>query len=317
MAAPHPTSGKFSFSSVGLLYESEPRSTQAAILRRLLSPDQVTVKWLKSQLAHYAIKPLSGTKEELEARLKEAVKEGKVKLQPKEMREMEKGLKTAFEARGMGGKKAPVGRVEKKSGAGAKKTPVPEKAYAKKTAVPEKPTAAQKKKGAALLAAANLIIAQNKERSKPKKPAPAVKKPAPVVKKPAPVVKKKSTPPPPPPPKQRISFADRLVGTYTLNYPGSSTLQLYRESQDLTGRLVLCGSTARISLDWVPMAKQSRVPFSCDSGEGGEMEFRVVKGGVKVKGKIEGVEWEGVKREDGEWFGDGDMGEEMELDGYW
>ena len=47
------TAGKFSFSEQGFLCDLEPRCTQAMILKRLVvSPEQVSLKWLRSQLAH-------------------------------------------------------------------------------------------------------------------------------------------------------------------------------------------------------------------------------------------------------------------------
>jgi len=90
--------GAFTYSgSTGLLYNGERRCTQAQLQERLSKPATLNVKFLKAQLAHYAITPLSGTKLELEAKVRNAVAEGRMRLQPKGMKEMEKGLKESWE----------------------------------------------------------------------------------------------------------------------------------------------------------------------------------------------------------------------------
>ncbi|KAF8249519.1 hypothetical protein K440DRAFT_620899 [Wilcoxina mikolae CBS 423.85] len=278
------TAGKFSYSELGLLYDLEPRCTQSAILKRLLTPDQVSLKFLKAQLAHYSLK-LSGNKDELEARLKKAITDGNLKSQPKELKDMEKGLKAAFEARGGGKDKGKVEKKKKTSAAGkGKETTTAKTAGAPITAKTGPPATIKrattaKKKDAALHAA----IAAATRRSHP-----------------TPLTPKAS-------PKPRAAFADNLLGTYTVScitFPSSaSTLNLYRHSLEpkLAGSLNLGEGAihALCTLDWLPMAKQSRVPFS-GGGHKGEMEFSVGKGGVRVKGRIEGgpwgeVEWMGVK----------------------
>jgi len=285
------TAGKFSFSELGLLYDLEPRCTQSVILKRLLTPDQISVKFLRAQLAHYSLK-LSGNKDELEARIKKAITDGNLKSQPKELKEMEKGLKAAFEARGGGKDKGKVDKKKKAPAAGKGKetTTMKKETLAKTTSAPtttkKEPPAKRgstattaKKKDAALHAA----IAAATRRSNP-----------------SPNALKAS-------PKPRIAFADNLLGTYTVTcdtFPTySSTLNLYRHSIEpkITGSIDLGEGTihALCTLDWLPMAKQSRVPFS-GGGHKGEMEFSVGKGGMRVKGRIEGgpwgeVEWIGVK----------------------
>jgi hypothetical protein len=297
------TAGKFTYSSLGLLYELEPRCTQTAITKRLSTGEQVNVRWLKAQLAHYGLKPLTGTKDELEARLKKAVTEGKVKAPPKDMKEMEKGLKAAFEARSGAGKS----KVEKKkpaaAAAGKKEiitttttvtttTTLAHAATAKKKSVA---TSAKKKEAAlsSALAAASKVPASK----------PAAAKAA---------AKPKAAPAPSPAAasKPRVSFADQLLGTYTVTTPTfpnySSSLKLFRHATEpkLSGTLDLggCQVRAAITLDWLPMAKQSRVPFSEGGVNMGEMEFSVMKGIAKVKGKVHTrmwgeVEWSGVKTE--------------------
>ena len=274
------TAGKFSFSEQGFLCDLEPRCTQAMILKRLVvSPEQVSLKWLRSQLAHYALK-LSGNKDELEDRLKKAIRDGKLKTQPKELREMEKGLKTAYEAR-VGSSKNSRGKIEKKKAPAA----APSKAAATASSssstkreppdVAKKPAPAKKKKkGDAALHAA-IAAATRKSH-----PGPSLKPLGPTA------------------PKPRVSFADNLLGSYSVSCSSflnsDSSLNLYRHSLEpkLTGALDLGDGTihALCTLDWMPMAKQSRVPFSAD-GRKGEMEFSVDKGVVRVKGKIEGGPW--------------------------
>ena len=309
---PHPTAGKFAYTSAGFLYDSETRNTQAAILKRLKSPDQVTVKWLRSQLAHYALKPLAGNKDELEARLRRGIEENKVKMQPKEMRDLEKGLKAAAEARRPGATK----------GAGV------EKKRTEKATPP--PSAAQRKKDAAILGAASKILAEAASTHKkpavpPKKVSPAAPKKAaaPVKKETPPLPKNKTVRPPTPPPpkvqKPRIAFADRILGTYQLNYQGCSELVLYRKETSITGTLELDGRLVQILLEWIPLAKQSKVPFSCYTGETGDIEFRVLKGGaVRIKGRVAGVDWAGFKNAEGD-YDDEYAVDVMEVDahGYW
>ncbi|KAF8535208.1 hypothetical protein BDD12DRAFT_856402 [Trichophaea hybrida] len=277
---------KFTYTTSGLLYDLEPRCTQSTILKRFLSPDKLTVRWLRAQLAHYALKPLSGTKSDLEARLKKAVTDGKVRMQPAEMRELEKRLKAEFEGRGGGGGTGKKGKVEKK--------------------VKKSLTSAAKIKGRAALKTAMPASAKTKQPSQ------------------KPLTVKRSIPKPlprnlatNPPPKPRTPFITKLLGHYTVTCPTFSghtsdfSLCLYRQSERIVvGELSLHGFIdAHASLDWVPMAKQSRVPCTwrgniCGTSieeTRGEMEFSAGKAGVRVKGKIEGVRgfgeigWTGVK----------------------
>lgn len=276
------TAGRFSFSEQGFLCDLEPRCTQAVILKRLVvTPELVSLKWLRSQLAHYALK-LSGNKDELEDRLKKAIGDGKLKTQPKEIRDMEKGLKAAFEARGGGGGGKNRGKIEKKKAPAA----APSKAVAAAAADTAKkpaPAAKKKKKGDAALHAA---IAAATRKSHPSSSA-------------ASSVSSSARPMGSTAPKQpRVSFADNLLGTYAVScssFPYSdSSLRLYRHSLEpkLAGALDLGDGTvhAVCTLDWMPMAKQSRVPFSAN-GRKGEMEFSVDKGVVRVKGKMESGPW--------------------------
>jgi len=301
------TAGKFSYSSLGLLYDLEPRCTQAVILQRLRNSGQVNVRWLKGQLAHYGLKPLTGTKDELEARLVRAINEGKVKQQPKEMREMERGLKAAFDARlpssggggggGGGGQKAaekprPKTKVEKPQpkpkASSEPKTKVQKPLPKPKIVSAPRPPATAKRSSASAGVARQSTAAPGTAKGLPAKPKPP---PAPVADKPK------------APSKPRVPFAEQLIGSYTIEcrtFPiDPSTLDLDRSAQSLSGRLDLGGRIVSATrLEWMPMAKQSRVPFTGDFP--GEMEFKIAKGEVKVKGKISTqrwgeVEWSGVK----------------------
>lgn len=62
-------------------------------------PPKLTGKWCKAQLAHYGIKPLSGSKAELEERLREAEQNGLLKKQPAEMKLLEKYMKKEWKAK--------------------------------------------------------------------------------------------------------------------------------------------------------------------------------------------------------------------------
>jgi len=266
------------------------------------------VKWLKAQLAHYELKPLSGTKADLEARLKKAVTDGKVRAQPKEMQEMEKRLRRTmvkqlgreFEARGE--KKEKRVKVEKE-----KQVKVEKEKRAKVEKVKkEKTPAAAKRKDLPLKATAMTKY----KISKPLSGKSPIGKPRPR----QPVTK--------PTPKPRPTFAEKLLGCYTVSCPTFSghtsdfQLHLYQQSERIIiGKLSLPGFIdVHGSLNWVPMAKQSRVPCTwrgtiCGTaveGNRGEMEFRSGKFGVKVKGKVEGVReygeigWTAVKAGEGD-----------------
>lgn len=62
-------------------------------------PPKLTGKWCKAQLAHYGIKPLSGSKQELERRLRVAYNEGLLKKQPLEMKLLEKYMRAEWRAK--------------------------------------------------------------------------------------------------------------------------------------------------------------------------------------------------------------------------
>ncbi|PUU78826.1 hypothetical protein B9Z19DRAFT_1064690 [Tuber borchii] len=62
-------------------------------------PPKLAGKWCKAQLAHYGIKPLSGSKPELERRLWVAYNEGLLKKQPFETKLLEKYMKAEWRAK--------------------------------------------------------------------------------------------------------------------------------------------------------------------------------------------------------------------------
>jgi len=335
MASASITAGKFTYSSSGLLYELEPRCTQAAILKRLLTPDQVNVKWLKAQLAHYMLKPLTGTKDELEARLKGGITAGKVKQQPKDMRDMEKGLKAAWEARG--GSKPHAKKVEKVEK--VEKKPALKKGAPKGT-----------KKDAALMAALKEAnIAAPKPAAAAKNTAKKTTKPE---KKGAKAEAKTNSKPGPAPTKAptvskpRTAFVDQVLGAYSLTCPvisspsSSLSLRIFRSVLDperIHGEIDLGGIVEAVfRLDWVPMAKSSKVPFTWTGRIGdivlhdnkGEMDFSVAKTGLRVKGRFEGrfegnvpglgseVSWTGTRVRECE-DGELDWGQFMDVEGTW
>lgn len=106
-------SGSFTFSFPGgLLNTGVPRADKKMISRYLHPvpptrkyqlkdwvPPKLTGKWCKAQLSHYGIKPLAGTKAELEQRLREAEENGLLKKQPAEMKLLEKYMKKEWTAK--------------------------------------------------------------------------------------------------------------------------------------------------------------------------------------------------------------------------
>ncbi|KAL7266468.1 hypothetical protein RUND412_010986 [Rhizina undulata] len=116
-------SGSFSFSLPGgLRYAGERRATKKMLEQALngasFKGDETTPKltgrWLKAQLAHYGIKPLCGSKNEMEERLREAFVAGKLKSQPKEIRVMEKGMKDLWLSKVEKRKEEPISSKQKK-----------------------------------------------------------------------------------------------------------------------------------------------------------------------------------------------------------
>lgn len=106
-------SGSFTFSFPdGFLNTGVPRADKKALLHYLnptpptrkhqlkeWAPPKLTGKWCKAQLAHYGIKPLAGSKTELEKRLREAEQSGLLKKQPAEMKLLEKYMKKEWKAK--------------------------------------------------------------------------------------------------------------------------------------------------------------------------------------------------------------------------
>lgn len=106
-------SGSFTFSlPAGLLNTGMPRADKKTLVHYLhpvrptrkhqlkdWAPPKLTGKWCKAQLSHYGIKPLAGSKVELEQRLREAEKSGLLKKQPAEMKMLEKYMKKEWKAK--------------------------------------------------------------------------------------------------------------------------------------------------------------------------------------------------------------------------
>lgn len=103
-------SGSFTYSHPGgLLNSGVPRADRKTLNAHLnpvrpprkqtWMPPKLTGKWCKAQLAHYGIKPLSGSKQELEARLREAFNDGLLKKQPLEMKLLEKYMRAEWRAK--------------------------------------------------------------------------------------------------------------------------------------------------------------------------------------------------------------------------
>lgn len=106
-------SGSFTFSfPSGLLNTGVPRADKKMLSHYLhpvqparkhqfkyWTPPRLTGKWCKAQLSHYGIKPLAGSKTELEQRLREAEENGLLKKQPAEMRLLEKYMKKEWKAK--------------------------------------------------------------------------------------------------------------------------------------------------------------------------------------------------------------------------
>lgn len=106
-------SGSFTFSFPGgLLNTGVPRADKKTLSHYLhpvrpmrkqqlkdWAPPKLTGKWCKAQLSHYGIKPLAGSKAELEQRLREAEENGLLKKQPAEIRLLEKYMKKEWKAK--------------------------------------------------------------------------------------------------------------------------------------------------------------------------------------------------------------------------
>ncbi|RPB03097.1 hypothetical protein L873DRAFT_1841412 [Choiromyces venosus 120613-1] len=121
-------SGSFTYTHPGgLLNSSVPRADKKTLnhylnpvrppRKQTWVPPKLTGKWCKAQLAHYGIKPLSGSKQELEARLRVAWVEGLLKKQPLEMKLLEKYMRAEWRGKREGGATA-AGGGEKKRGGG-------------------------------------------------------------------------------------------------------------------------------------------------------------------------------------------------------
>lgn len=104
-------SGSFTYSLPGgFLNCGVPRADKKALANYLnpvrptrnsqnWTPPKLTGKWCKAQLAHYGIKPLAGSKSELETRLRVAEHDGLLKKQPAEMKLLEKYMKKEWKAK--------------------------------------------------------------------------------------------------------------------------------------------------------------------------------------------------------------------------
>lgn len=93
-------SGAFTYSPTsGLCYTDEPRCSSEEIQERLASnPHLLTRKYLRAQLAHYEISPLTGVKGVLEERLRNAIAEGKTNTQPATRKHLEEVLRLEWES---------------------------------------------------------------------------------------------------------------------------------------------------------------------------------------------------------------------------
>ena len=103
-------SGSFTYTQPGgLLNSNVPRADKKTLnhylnpvrppRKQTWVPPKLTGKWCKAQLAHYGIKPLSGSKQELEKRLRVAYNEGLLKKQPLEMKLLEKYMRAEWRAK--------------------------------------------------------------------------------------------------------------------------------------------------------------------------------------------------------------------------
>ncbi|KAG0635306.1 hypothetical protein HOY80DRAFT_1057568 [Tuber brumale] len=103
-------SGSFTYTHPGgLLNSNVPRADKKTLnhylnpvrpaRKQTWVPPKLTGKWCKAQLAHYGIKPLSGSKQELEKRLRAAYNEGLLKKQPLEMKLLEKYMRAEWRAK--------------------------------------------------------------------------------------------------------------------------------------------------------------------------------------------------------------------------
>ncbi|KAG0135451.1 hypothetical protein HOY82DRAFT_536750 [Tuber indicum] len=135
-------SGSFTYTHPGgLLNSNVPRADKKTLnhylnpvrpaRKQTWVPPKLTGKWCKAQLAHYGIKPLSGSKQELEKRLRAAYNEGLLKKQPLEMKLLEKYMRAEWRAkreenggegeRCAGGEKGGAGTGKKGGGGGGGK----------------------------------------------------------------------------------------------------------------------------------------------------------------------------------------------------
>ncbi|RPB16692.1 hypothetical protein P167DRAFT_570457 [Morchella conica CCBAS932] len=102
--------GSFSYSPTdGFLNNGVPRADKKTLRQYLhpvrpyrqqqtWAPPKVTGKWCKAQLAHYGVKPLMGSRAELEARLRAAHAAGLLAKQPAEVKVMEKYMRKEWRA---------------------------------------------------------------------------------------------------------------------------------------------------------------------------------------------------------------------------
>lgn len=260
-------------------------------------------------------KPLTGTKIELETRLRRAIGEGKLQSQPKELKHMEKGLKIAWEASSSGGGGGG-------SGAGVSKKGVPKKdAVAKIKAEP---------KGKEKIVSSDTSI-PSFFRSAPKPSPRPTPGPGSISGRTNKVARKSIVTPDDRPRfggvggggrglehKYNLSgtYKDNAVGGYDISAPEIANewsrlnddvfeMQLFFDRSDpsrIIGNFDLGIVTGGLKLLTIPTGKQRRVAFTwCGSvgidepiiqyGENhGWIEFTSTKDGMKIKGVMEGVD---------------------------
>ncbi|KAI5851688.1 hypothetical protein DFP73DRAFT_629113 [Morchella snyderi] len=103
--------GSFTYSPpTGLLNSGIPRADKKALRQHLhpvrplraaggeWAPPRITGRWCKAQLAHYGVRPLMGSRAEVEARLRAAHAAGRLAKQPPEVRVMEKYMRREWRA---------------------------------------------------------------------------------------------------------------------------------------------------------------------------------------------------------------------------
>lgn len=281
--SPEIKAGLFTYSGAGFLYAGETRCSSATITRRLSNSSQLSVKWLKAQLAHYAIKPLAGTKDELETRLRQALREGKIRAQPIQLKDLERGLRVVHEARP--GRRT-AGKAKRATNRKSAAMPL------RPTKVGGNPPMAKKMVPAA--ATPEQTDASAMSSKSPRRPAESF------------ADKVLGT--------YMLACPTIQSGWPAYCSDGNMYVQVFRDVRDPVGGIVAEFDLGLVQglakLDWIPACKRSRVPFTWSGEVGherlvqfgenrGEIEF--AREGIRIKGSLVGVEpagevrWEGRK----------------------